>query len=213
MGSPFWPHDLIATFAARPRVYVIPKVEKAADLHRVSQRLAQLEGAAGLPIGSVRLLAIVESAAGVMNLGEIAGADQRLVALALGAEDFASDVGAQRTQCGVGGLLRPQRGCDGSRGLRLAGHRHRLYRPDRRGRPGRGMYDDEEDGLSAANWQSIPRQVEIINAAFTAKPVRGGGGPGGSSLCSRRISGPDAASVYSTARWWTCRCSAPRRIC
>ena len=67
---------------------MIPKVEAAADLHHVSQRLAQLEGAAKLPIGSVRLLAIVESAAGMMNLREIAGADQRLVALALGRGGF-----------------------------------------------------------------------------------------------------------------------------
>ena len=100
VGSPFWPHDLIETFVALPRVYVVPKVESAADLHFVSQQLTQLEGASGLPIGSVRLLAIVESAAGVMNLREIADADRRLVALALGAEDFAGDVGAQRTHEG-----------------------------------------------------------------------------------------------------------------
>ena len=100
VGSPFWPDDLIETFAARPSIYVIPKVESAADLHRVSQRLTQLEGAAGLPIGAVRLLAIVETAAGVMNLRAIAGADRRLAALALGAEDFAGDVGAQRTREG-----------------------------------------------------------------------------------------------------------------
>ena len=166
VGSPFWPHDLIATFAARPRVYVIPKVEKAADLHRVSQRLAQLEGAAGLPIGSVRLLAIVESAAGVMNLGEIAGADQRLVALALGAEDFASDVGAQRTQ--VGWEVFYARSA-----VVTAAAAFGLQAIDT-------VYTDltDEAGLAAecmmmrkmgfrGKLAIHPRQVEIINAAFT----------------------------------------------
>ena len=100
VGSPFWPHDLVETFVTPPRIYVVPKVESAADLHLVSRQLTQLEGAAGLPTGTVRLLAIVESAAGLMNLREIADADRRLVALALGAEDFAGDVGAQRTQGG-----------------------------------------------------------------------------------------------------------------
>ena len=98
--SPFWPADLLETFAAAPRVYVIPKVESAADLQLVSERLAPLESAAGFPIGTVRLLAIVESAAGVMNLREIAAADRRIVALAFGAEDFAGDIGAQRTREG-----------------------------------------------------------------------------------------------------------------
>ena len=100
VGSPFWRNDLNETFAARAGVYVIPKVEAAAELRHVSERLAQLEGAAGLPGGVVRLLAIVETAAGVMNLREIAGADRRLAALALGAEDFAGDIGAQRTREG-----------------------------------------------------------------------------------------------------------------
>ena len=98
--SPFWPDDLLQTFAAAPQLYVIPKVESAADLQRVDQRLTPLESNAGMPVGSVRLLPIVESAAGVVNLPEIARADPRIVALAFGAEDFAGDIGAQRTREG-----------------------------------------------------------------------------------------------------------------
>lgn len=100
VDSPFWPDDLIDTFVARPDAYMVPKVESAAELQAVGQRLASLEKSAGLPDGTVRLLAIVETAAGVMNLREIAGAGRRLAALALGAEDFAVDVGAQRTREG-----------------------------------------------------------------------------------------------------------------
>lgn len=98
--SPFWPDDLLQTFAAAPQLYVIPKVESAADLQRVDERLSPLESNAGLPVGSVRLLPIVESAAGVVNLPEIARADPRIVALAFGAEDFAGDIGAQRSREG-----------------------------------------------------------------------------------------------------------------
>ncbi len=98
--SPFWPDDLLQTFAAAPQVYLIPKVESAADLQRVAERLTQLESAAEMPVGTVRLLPIVESAAGVVNLPEIARADSRIAALAFGAEDFAGDIGAQRSREG-----------------------------------------------------------------------------------------------------------------
>jgi len=98
--SPFWPDDLLETFAAAPQIYVIPKVESAADLHRVDEQLTRLERQAGMPAGTVSLLPLVESAAGVVNLPEIARAGPRTVALAFGSEDFAGDVGAQRTREG-----------------------------------------------------------------------------------------------------------------
>ncbi len=166
VNSLFWLEDLIETFLTPPRIYVIPKVESAAAVHVVSRRLTLLEGAADLPIGSVRLLAIVETALGVMNLREIAGADRRLVALALGAEDFAGDVGAQRTQ--EGWEIFYARGA-----LVTAAAAFGLQAIDT-------VYTDltDETGL-AAECDAVrtmgfrgklaihPRQVEIINQAFT----------------------------------------------
>ena len=164
--SPFWPDDLIETFLTPPRLYVVPKVESAADLHLVSQRLTQLEGAADLPVGGVRLLAIVETALGMMNLREIAGADRRLVALALGAEDFAGDLGAQRTR--EGWEIFYARGA-----LVTAAAAFGLQAIDT-------VYTDlaDEAGLAAecaavrkmgfrGKLAVHPRQVEIINRAFT----------------------------------------------
>ena len=164
--STFWLDDLIETFVTLPQVYVVPKVESAADVQAVSERLAWLEGAASLGAGSVRLLAIVETARGVMNIGEIAGADRRLVALALGAEDFVSDVGAQRTREGWeilyarGALVTAAAAC----GLQAIDT----------------VYTDlsDEAGLAAeceagrkmgfrGKLAVHPRQLEIINRAFT----------------------------------------------
>ena len=48
-------------------------------------------------MGSVRLLVIVETAMGVMNVREIAAADDRVDGLMFGAEDLAGDIGATRT--------------------------------------------------------------------------------------------------------------------
>ena len=63
----------------------------------VSRFLAAEEGEQGWPIGAIGLLAIVETARGIMRLDEIARADRRLVALMFGAEDLAEDLGARRT--------------------------------------------------------------------------------------------------------------------
>lgn len=98
--SGFLDDDIAATAPARPDGFVIPKTETAEDVQTVSQKLAAVEAAHGWPDGSLRLVAVVETALGVMNLREIAQADARLDALMFGAEDLAGDIGAVRTRAG-----------------------------------------------------------------------------------------------------------------
>lgn len=97
---PLWKDDVRATVDSRPDGYVIPKVEQAEQIQLVSQVLAEAEERAGWPACSLRLLAIIETARGIMNLREIAQASRRLDALMFGAEDLAGDIGAQRTRPG-----------------------------------------------------------------------------------------------------------------
>jgi citrate lyase beta subunit len=90
--------DLAVTLEARPNGYVIPKVESAADLLAVSHFLDEQEKLNGWLLGHIRLLAMIETARGVMNLREIAQATPRLDSLVFGAEDYAASVGAVRTR-------------------------------------------------------------------------------------------------------------------
>lgn len=92
--------DLEATLMGRPDGYVIPKVEGAATLQWISKTIRTWEQKQGWPIGEIKLLAIIETALGVMNLREVATADDRLDALMFGAEDLAGDIGAVRTPAG-----------------------------------------------------------------------------------------------------------------
>lgn len=92
--------DLDTTIAGRPDAYVVPKVESAAQVQLVHDWLSAVEEEQGWPDGGIRLLALVESAKGVLVAGEIAGASNRLDALIFGAEDFAGDIGATRTSDG-----------------------------------------------------------------------------------------------------------------
>ncbi|ELZ20493.1 HpcH/HpaI aldolase/citrate lyase family protein [Natrinema limicola] len=78
---------------SRPDSIMVPKTEDATDIQRVQARLEE----AG---GSCPVLALIESAAGVLRADEIAAVDAT-DALLFGAEDLAADIGATRTSEGI----------------------------------------------------------------------------------------------------------------
>jgi citrate lyase beta subunit len=80
-----------------PDGIVLPKAADAGQVRQISERIAAFEEKQGLRTLSIRLIAQIESARGLVNIKEIAGADARLDALIFGSEDFAHDVGATRT--------------------------------------------------------------------------------------------------------------------
>jgi citrate lyase beta subunit len=98
VGSGLEQIDLEAVLQARPDGIVVPKVRSAAQLHWVDEQITRAENHMNVSQGSIALLAIIESATGIVNLGEIAGSVTRLEALIFGSEDFASNVGAIRTR-------------------------------------------------------------------------------------------------------------------
>lgn len=97
VGSGLENDDLSAILPGRPDGLLIPKVNNAEQVRWVSDRLSEVELAQGWPAGEIILLALVETARGVVSLKEIAGADTRLQGLVFGAEDLAGDMGLVRT--------------------------------------------------------------------------------------------------------------------
>lgn len=96
-GSGLEKEDLEAVMAAVPDGIVLPKVSSGEYVRSVSQQIADYERRANLEGNRIRMIAQIESALGLVNIKEIASADERLDALIFGSEDFASDVGAKRT--------------------------------------------------------------------------------------------------------------------
>jgi len=94
--------DVRATAGGRrpPDGYVLPKVDSAAQIKAFARLLLGVERRARLPPGRIRILAIIESALGIVNLASIAASDPRLDALLFGAEDLCGDMGAVRTREG-----------------------------------------------------------------------------------------------------------------
>ncbi len=72
---------------------VLPKVDRPEEVLTVDHSLKELEFQAGMAPGSVRLAAMIESAAGLIQAPAIAASSPRLAALMFGAEDFAVDLG------------------------------------------------------------------------------------------------------------------------
>lgn len=83
--------------AVRPGVsaLVIPKVRDAAGLKHLDRLVADAEAAAGMASGSVRFVVLIETADGFLDMAAIARATGRTVAISLGNEDFALDLGME----------------------------------------------------------------------------------------------------------------------
>lgn len=96
-GSGLETDDFTETIAARPDSVLLPKVENAEALRWLDSQITAAEQLRGWPVNQIEILAMIETARGVVNLREIAQASPRLTALVFGAEDLAGDIGAVRT--------------------------------------------------------------------------------------------------------------------
>lgn len=92
--------DLMEQAGERIDRIMIPKVGNASDIYAVDALVTAIEAAKGRK-KPVRFEVIIETAAGVANVGEIAAASSRLDAMSLGAADFAASMGMATT--GIGG--------------------------------------------------------------------------------------------------------------
>lgn len=101
VGSGLEVDDLASVLPAHPDGIIIPKVASADQVNWVCDQIAEAEKAHGWSLGGIRVIALIESARGLLNLTQIAGADERLEALIFGAEDYAANVGAIRTREGM----------------------------------------------------------------------------------------------------------------
>lgn len=103
LDTPYWYRDVVELLEAdTPRldIIMIPKVGCAADVYAVDALVTAIETAKGRT-KRVGFEVIIESAAGISHVEEIAAASPRMQAMSLGAADFAASMGMQTT--GIGG--------------------------------------------------------------------------------------------------------------
>ncbi|WP_019724333.1 aldolase/citrate lyase family protein, partial [Enterococcus mundtii] len=88
--------DIEAMVLAGIDVIRLPKTETAQDIIEVDQVITSVEETYHIPMGTTKMMAAIESAEGVLNTREIAKASKRLVGIALGAEDYVTNMKTQR---------------------------------------------------------------------------------------------------------------------
>jgi len=73
--------------------FMYPKSRKGEDVYFFAKLLDTIEYEKGIPIGTYKVIPIIETAAAVLNAQEICQASDRVIAIAYGCEDFITDLG------------------------------------------------------------------------------------------------------------------------
>ncbi len=156
--------DLQAVVPEAPDLILLPKTERPDQVLVVAERIRQISAQAG-DGHPIWLMPILESALGIENAFAIATADETVVALTVGLEDYTADLGVVKTQEGAETLFARTRLVNAAR---AAG----IQAID-------SVYGDvgDEEGLRAWAMRSRalgfegmgcihPRQIEPIHEAF-----------------------------------------------
>ncbi len=102
VGGSFWRQDIEALgrglFGIR-----LAKSESAEQVLALGEAISAMEERVGLPVGGVRIMPTIESAAGLLAAGEIARAP-RVEALCFGMTDFLHDINGEEDELGLATL-------------------------------------------------------------------------------------------------------------
>ena len=88
--------DIEAMVLAGVDVIRLPKTETAQDIIDVEAVITEVEQQNDIPVGTTKMMAAIESAEGVLNAPAIAKSSTRLIGIALGAEDYVTNLKTRR---------------------------------------------------------------------------------------------------------------------
>lgn len=152
LDNPFGRADIEAVIRAGVDVIRLPKTETKEDILAVEAVIEEVERKIGREVGSTKMMAAVESAIGVINAYSIATSSKRLIGIALGAEDYVTN-------------LKTKRYADG---MELMGARSQIVIAARAA----GIYALDTVYSNVDNMEGFIREVELIKQlGFDGKSV------------------------------------------
>lgn len=80
--------------------FMYPKSTKEEDVYFVGKLLETIEYEKGIPVGTFKLIPLIETAGAIVNIKEICIACARVVAVAFGCEDYVTDLGGKHDAAG-----------------------------------------------------------------------------------------------------------------
>jgi citrate lyase subunit beta/citryl-CoA lyase len=166
LDTEFGLEDLKMMVKAQPDVIRLPKTETAEDVKEVEKIIEDLEVKYGIEKGKTKMMAAIESATGVMNAMEIAKSSDRLIGIAIGAEDYVTNLKTKRTPEGTELLFARCQLLNAARSAGIAAldtvysdvENMEGFRKEVEHIKGLGF-----DGKSIIN----PRQIETVHEVFT----------------------------------------------
>lgn len=93
--------DVVAMVTAGVDVIRLPKTDTAQDVLDVEKIILEIEEKLGREPGSTKMMAAIESPLGVINAYAIATSSERLIGIALGAEDYVTSMKTKRSETGI----------------------------------------------------------------------------------------------------------------
>lgn len=97
----WWQDDVRSCLKAGAYLLRVPKVESADDVHLLSAFLEQTEYEMGLPKGTTKIQALLETPLAVEHAFLIAASSSRIVAFSFGAEDYCAVLGLRRKEASL----------------------------------------------------------------------------------------------------------------
>lgn len=85
-------HDVTQLTIPGVHGFMYPKSYTGQDIYFIDKLLETLEYEKGFPIGSFKLIPLIETSAAVLNAQDICKASSRVIAIAFGCEDFVTDL-------------------------------------------------------------------------------------------------------------------------
>lgn len=165
LDTPFFENDIKMMVKANVDVIRLPKTESAEMINQLVAAVEQAEKEFGREIGSTNVMAAIESAMGVVNAYEIASASDRMIGIALSAEDYTTDMKTHRYPDGQELLYARNVILHAARAAGIAAFDTVFTNMDDEA----GFYRETElihqlgfDGKSLVN----PRQIEMVNKVY-----------------------------------------------
>lgn len=101
LDSAFGVADLEAVVRGGADIVRLPKTDTAQDVIDIENEILRIEKSCGRELGSTGLLAAIESPMGITQAVNIAHSSQRLIGIALGAEDYVRNLRTERSPDGI----------------------------------------------------------------------------------------------------------------
>ncbi|TGE39647.1 CoA ester lyase [Desulfosporosinus fructosivorans] len=164
LDTEFGPHDVDMIARVKPDTLLIPKANEE-QIKLVDKMLDQIESEEGYLAGSIKLIALIETAVGLETVYNVIQASTRVVGVLLGGEDLTADLGIARTREGEEIFYARNKVATACRALKVDS----IDTPFTDTDDYEGLAEDTAKakslgmtGKSAIN----PRQIEIIHSVF-----------------------------------------------